>query len=59
MQDAQETQDRSLGRGDHLQKEMATQSHYSCLENSMDRGACLPPSSWYLPLPIFKLLPSH
>ena len=59
MQDTQETQDRFLGRGDRLQKEMATQSHYSCLENSMDRGACLPPSSWYLRLPIFKLLPSH
>jgi hypothetical protein len=59
MQDTQETRDRSLGRGDRLQKEMATQSQYSCLEKSMDRGACLPPSSWYLPLPIFKLLPSH
>ena len=33
MQDTQETQDRSLGRGDRLQKEMATQSQYSCQEN--------------------------
>ena len=33
MQDTQETWDRSLGRGDRLQKEMATQSQYSCQEN--------------------------
>ena len=32
-----ETQIQSLGREDPLEKEMATQ--YSCLENSMDRGA--------------------
>ena len=50
MQDTQETRDRSLGRGDRLQKEMATQSQYSCLEKSMDRGACLTPNSLYLPL---------
>ena len=50
MQDTQETWDQSLGRGDRLQKEMATQSQYSCLEKSMDRGACLPPNSLYLPL---------
>ena len=33
----QETQVQSLGGKDPLEKEMATQ--YSCLENSMDRGA--------------------
>ena len=33
----QETQVQSLGREDPLEKGMATQ--YSCLENSMDRGA--------------------
>ena len=32
----QETQVQSLGGKDPLEKEMAT--HYSCLENSMDRG---------------------
>ena len=32
-----ETQVQSLGREDTLEKEMAT--HFSCLENSMDRGA--------------------
>ena len=35
----QETQFRSLGREDTLEKEMATHSSNSCLENSMDRGA--------------------
>ena len=33
----QETQVRSLGQEDILEKEMATQ--HSCLENPMDRGA--------------------
>ena len=50
MQDTQETWDPFLVGGDGLQREMATQSQYSCLENSMDRGACLPPSGLYLPL---------
>ena len=31
---------RSLGQEDALEKEMVTHSKYSCLENSMDRGAC-------------------
>ena len=35
----QETQVQSLGQEDPLEKEMATHSSYSCLENSMDRGA--------------------
>ena len=35
----QETWVRSLGEEDPLEKEMATHSRYSCLENSMDRGA--------------------
>ena len=30
---------RSLGQEDLLEKEMATQLQYSCLENSMGRGA--------------------
>ena len=48
------------GRGARLQEEMATQSQYSCLENSTDRGACLTPSSLYLLLlPIVKPLPSY
>ena len=34
----QETQVRSLGRGDPLEKGMITNS-FSCLENSTDRGA--------------------
>ena len=34
----QETQVQSLGQEDSLEKEMAT-LQYSCLENSMDRGA--------------------
>ena len=34
-----ETLVRSLGQEDPLEKEMATHSSYSCLENSMDRGA--------------------
>ena len=29
----------SLGQEDFLEKEMATLSNYSCLENPMDRGA--------------------
>ena len=29
----------SLGQEDPLKKAMATHSEYSCLENSMDRGA--------------------
>ena len=35
----QETWVRSPGRDDPLEKEMATHSRYSCLENPMDRGA--------------------
>ena len=35
----QETWVWSLGQEDPLEKEMATHSSYSCLENSMDRGA--------------------
>ena len=35
----QETQVRSLGREDPLEKGMATHCQYSCLENSMDREA--------------------
>ena len=35
----QETQVRSLGLEDPLQKGTATQLQYSCWENSMDRGA--------------------
>ena len=35
----QEMRVRSLGREDHLEKGMATQLQYSCLENSMDREA--------------------
>ena len=35
----QETWVRSLGWEDSLEKEMATHSSYSCLENSMDGGA--------------------
>ena len=34
-----ETQVRSLGLEDPLEKEMAIQLYYSCLEDSMDRGA--------------------
>ena len=34
-----ETQVRSLGLEDPLEKRMATLPQYSCLENSMDRGA--------------------
>ena len=29
---------RSLGQEDPLEKEMATDSHFSCLGNPMDRG---------------------
>ena len=35
----QETWVRSLGQEDPLEKEMATPLQYSCLENSIDRGA--------------------
>ena len=35
----QETQVQSLGQEDPLEMEMATPFQYSCLENSMDRGA--------------------
>ena len=35
----QETQIQSLGWEDPLEKGMATQLQYSCLEKSMDRGA--------------------
>ena len=35
----QETRVQSLDGEDPLEKRMATQSSYSCLENSMDRGA--------------------
>ena len=34
-----ENQVRSLGQEDSLEKEMATHSHYSCLENPMDGEA--------------------
>ena len=36
----QETQVRFPGQEDPLEKDMATHSSYSCLENPMDRGAC-------------------
>ena len=39
----QETPVRSLGREDTLEKEMALQ--FSCLENSLDRGA------WWITVP--------
>ena len=39
MQKMQETQIRSLGQEDPLNKDMATHSSNSCLENSIDRGA--------------------
>ena len=35
----QETRVQSLGWEDPLEKEVATHSGYSCLENPMDRGA--------------------
>ena len=39
MQEPQETQVRSLGEEDPLEKGMTTHSiQYSCLENSMERG---------------------
>ena len=34
-----ETQVRSLGPEDHLEKDMANPLQYSCLENPMDGGA--------------------
>ena len=39
MQETQETWVQSLGLEDSLEKEMATHSSITCLENSMDRGA--------------------
>ena len=36
----QEMQVQSLGREDLLKQEMGNPLQYSCLENSMDRGAC-------------------
>ena len=36
----QETWVQSLNQKDPLEKGMATNSKYSCLENTMDRGAC-------------------
>ena len=42
----QETQVRSLGREDLRRKEMATYFSYSCLENSMGRGAWGGYSPW-------------
>ena len=39
MQETQETQVRSLGEEDLLEKGMAYPLQYSCLENSMDGGA--------------------
>ena len=36
----QDNQVQSLGWEDTLEKGMATHSQNSCLENSMDRGAC-------------------
>ena len=40
MPSVQEVQVQSLGRKDHLEEDMATNSlQYSCLENPMDRGA--------------------
>ena len=39
MQEMQETQVRSLGWEDPLEKEMAAHFQYSCLENPMDKGA--------------------
>ena len=38
MQEVEETQVRALGWEDPLEKEMATHSSISCLENSMNRG---------------------
>ena len=39
MQETQEVWVWPLGQEDHLEKEMATQIQYFCLENPMDRGA--------------------
>jgi len=39
MQETQEIQVRSLGQEDSLEKENGNPLQYSCLENSMDRGA--------------------
>ena len=39
MQEIQEMQFWSLGREDALEEDLATPLQYSCLENSMDRGA--------------------
>ena len=40
MQEMQETEVQSLGREDPLEEENGSPLQYSCLENSMDRGAC-------------------
>ena len=42
----QETWIQSLAWEDPLEKGMATHSQYSCLENSMDRGAWAGYSPW-------------
>ena len=39
MQETREMWVQSLGGEDHLEKEMTTPPEYSCVENSMDRGA--------------------
>ena len=39
MQETLEIQVLSQGRGDPLEKDMATPLQYSCLENPVDRGA--------------------
>ena len=39
MQETHKTRVQSLGWEDPLESEMATHFQYSCLENSMDRGA--------------------
>ena len=46
MPERQETQIQFLGWEDHLEKEMATQIPYSCLENTMDRGAWQAAVQW-------------
>ena len=38
MKETQETWVQSLDQEDPLEKEMASHSKYSCLENPMDRG---------------------
>ena len=39
LPEVQEARVQSLDRDDSLEKEMATQLQYSCLENPMDGGA--------------------